>query len=118
MGVPLINGQRLFGASTLLAAAVLACASHRTTAFAAPGTLQVVIEGMQFSPQSLVVKSGDTVVWVNKDAFAHDATAIDGSFKTKPIAPMDSWKFKADKKGAFAYICTIHTTMKGSLTVE
>ena len=118
MRVPSINGQRFFGASALLTAAVLACASHGTNALAAPGTHQVVIEGMQFSPQSLVVKAGDMVVWVNKDAFVHDATAIDGSFKAKPIAPNGSWKFKANKKGTFAYICTIHPTMKGSLTVE
>ena len=73
---------------------------------------------MQFSPQTLTVKPSHKVVWVNKDAFPHDATATNGAFKSKQITPNGSWKFKANKKGTFAYICTIHPTMKGSLIVE
>jgi plastocyanin len=109
---------RPFGASALLlTAALLGLATHGTSAVAAPTTHQVVIEGMKFSPQTLEVQQGDTVLWLNKDAFPHDATATDG-FKSKQMAPGSSWKYKAAKKGTFPYICTLHPMMKASLIVK
>ena len=112
------NKQRFLGAPALLFTAVLGLATHEASALAASTTHQVVIEGMKFSPQTLAVKPGDTVVWVNKDAFPHDATATNDGFKSKQIAPNGSWKFKASKKGTFSYICTIHPMMKASLIVK
>ena len=39
-----------------------------------PATHAVAIEAMQFSPDSLAVSVGDTVVWINKDPFPHTVT--------------------------------------------
>jgi plastocyanin len=86
--------------------------------YAAPKTHTVVIEAMQFSPQVLEVKVGDTVVWVNKDAFPHNAVATVPGFQSKEIASDGSWKFKAVKKGTFPYLCTLHPMMKASLVVK
>lgn len=77
-----------------------------------------MIEALQFSPQVIEVAPGDTIVWINKDPFPHTATAQDRSFDSGEIAPKRSWKFKARKKGAFSYICTLHPTMKGSLVIQ
>jgi plastocyanin len=106
------------GGRALLLAAALLSAGYGPNAFAEPKTHTVVIEAMQFSPQVLEVSPGDTVVWVNKDAFPHNATATNRSFQSKDIAQNGSWKFKADKKGTFPYICTLHPTMKASLVVK
>lgn len=120
MGAILSRGNKpgLFSGPALLLAVVLYGAGYGSNALAEPKTHTVVIEAMQFSPQVLEVSSGDTVVWVNKDAFPHNAVAADHSFQSKEIAPNGSWKFKVVKKGTFSYICTLHPTMKASLVVK
>jgi plastocyanin len=89
-----------------------------TSALAASASHTVVMEGVAFMPNVLTVAQGDTVVWVNKDAFPHTATAQDKSFDSKEIAAGKSWRFTAKKTGKFAYVCTLHPTMKGTLVVK
>jgi plastocyanin len=83
----------------------------------APTSRTVTIENMRFSPETLTVKRGDRVVWVNKDLFPHTATA-QGVFDSKSIAPKASWTHVADKAGRYGYVCTLHPTMKATLVVE
>jgi plastocyanin len=64
------------------------------------------------------VKAGDTIVWVNKDLFPHTATASNSTFNSQVIAAGASWKYVAKKKGAFAYTCVFHPTMKAALLVR
>jgi plastocyanin len=77
----------------------------------------VIIESVAYEPGMLTVKRGDTVVWVNKDPFPHTVTAA-GAFDSRSIAAGASWKYVARKAGRYAYICTLHPNMKGTLTVE
>jgi plastocyanin len=83
-----------------------------------PATHTVTIESMKFSPDTLTVKEGDTVVWINKDLVPHTATSEKGGFDSKMIAAGDSWKLVASKAGEFPYSCTFHPTMKGTLIVK
>lgn len=114
----LMKRMRNNGAALLLMVIAVSSVSQIADAKAAPRTHTVVIEAMRFSPQVLEVRPGDTVVWVNKDAFPHNAVANHRSFRSKEIAPNGSWKFKAGKKGTFPYICTLHPSMKASLVVK
>ena len=77
----------------------------------------VAIDGMQFAPASLTVRSGDSVVWVNRDPVPHTATAA-GAFDSKAIQPGKSWTYVAGKRGRFTYLCTFHPTMTATLVVE
>ena len=77
----------------------------------------MVIEATQYEPASLVVKRGDTVTWINKDPIPHTVTAA-GKFDSRPIAAGKSWKYVAKQAGDYAYICTLHPNMKGTLRVE
>ena len=78
----------------------------------------VIMEAVAFQPAAITVNAGDTVVWTNKDAFPHTATAQDKSFDSGEIGVGKSWKLVAKKKGTFAYVCTYHPTMKGTLVVR
>jgi len=100
------------GLAVVLAGA--ACASP-----ARPGVKHTVkIEGTRFDPD-VAVEVGDSVEWVNQDPFPHTVTSTEaGSFDSKEIPPGKSWTFKPPRKGTFPYICTIHPTMKGTLTVK
>jgi plastocyanin len=83
-----------------------------------PTTHTVTMEATSFQPAILTVKAGDSVVWVNKDPFPHTATSGTGGFDSDVILPDKSWTFTPTTKGEFAYICTLHLTMKGVLRVE
>jgi plastocyanin len=64
----------------------------------------------------LVVGTNNTVTFVNQDSTKHTVTANDGSFDSTDIAPGASWThtFAA---GTYAYHCSYHTWMKGTITV-
>ena len=76
------------------------------------------MDGSRFDPSTLAVKAGDTIVWVNKDPFPHTSTSKAGGFDSQTIAAGKSWTLTAAKKGTFAYTCTFHPTMKGTLRVN
>lgn len=101
----------------------LACAAGLATlgspAFAAgkPVSHTVVMQATSYAPLTLIVKRGDTVVWVNKDPFSHTATAA-GVFDSKSIAAGASWKYTTRKAGEYPYTCLFHPNMKGMLRVE
>jgi plastocyanin len=78
----------------------------------------VDIDAVQFSPATLEVKAGDTVIWKNKDPFPHNVTAENRSFRSGDIQSGQSWKFRAGKKGVFPYVCTLHPNMKAVLSVK
>ena len=105
-------------ALAVAALSVLALDANAGQTARKPKTHTVVIEGTTFAPASLTVASGDSVVWLNKDPFPHTATSKAGGFDSQVIAAGESWKYVARKKGDFAYICTLHTTMKGVLRVK
>lgn len=85
---------------------------------AAPTTHTVVIADMKFSPETLTVKPGDTIVWVNKDFFPHNARTADRTFQSPDLETSTSWRYVATRVGTFSYVCTLHPTMKGTLVVK
>jgi len=85
---------------------------------ARPRTHTIIIEGTRFQPETLTVKAGDTIVWVNKDLFPHSATASNSTFNSQAIAAGASWRYTAKRKGEFPYTCIFHPTMKASLLVK
>lgn len=90
-------------------------------ALAAPavaGNHVVTIEQMRFDPPTVKVRSGDTIVWVNKDLVAHTVSADGKTFDSGSIAPGASWRYVARKPGPHPYQCLFHPTMHGTLIVE
>jgi plastocyanin len=101
-----------------LTAAGLLFAMHAASAVAAPTTHTVVITDMKFTPDAVIVKRGDTIVWINKDFFPHNARAQDRTFESPDLETSKTWRYVATKPGTFSYVCTLHPTMKGMLVVE
>ena len=91
---------------------------HRgVTGAEAARTHRVVIHGLKYEPETLVVRRGDTVVWVNEDPMPHTVTAA-GGFDSRTIEAGKSWRFLARRAGSYRYVCTLHSNMGGSLQVE
>jgi plastocyanin len=76
----------------------------------------VSIAGFAFNPGTITVHAGDTVTWSNQDAASHTATG--SGFDTGTIATGSSASVKFDTAGTFAYHCSIHSSMTGTVVVE
>lgn len=83
---------------------------------AAPGS--VTMRDFSFSPRTITVNEGDSVTWRNAGREPHSATATDGSFDTGTFPGGASRSARFDKPGSFAYICTPHPFMKGTVRVR
>ena len=81
-------------------------------------THTVTIEGATFSPATLTIAAGDSVQWINKDPYPHTATSTAKAFDSGTILTDKSWSTTFAKPGDFDYICTLHKTMKGRVTVQ
>lgn len=84
----------------------------------APRRHEVEIRGFQFQPRNLEVAVGDTVVWINRDAVPHTATAVDGSWDSGELGRGESWTWVPAEPGTWDYLCDFHPTMKASLRVK
>ncbi|HET9457530.1 MAG TPA: cupredoxin family copper-binding protein [Candidatus Limnocylindrales bacterium] len=101
----------VFGSAT-----VLAVFGGASVALAADQA--VAISGFSFSPGSVTIAVGDTVTWTNSDVQAHTATADDGSWDTGTLANGASGTITFSTAGTFAYECSIHPEMTGTVTVQ
>jgi len=78
---------------------------------------EISIEGNSFKPDSLTIKVGDTVTWINKDSYNHTVKAKTGEFDSGNMANGAKFSFTFDKEGTYDYICSIHTFMTGKIVV-
>ena len=79
-------------------------------------TVQVTMENLVISPAELSAKVGDTVELINKDIFAHTATARNGDFDVT-MPPKKTVTFVLKKAGTVEYYCRFHPNMKATLTI-
>jgi len=70
-----------------------------------------------YTPASTTVAAGQTVTWTNSGAFAHDASATDGSWKTPLLNNGASGAVTFANPGTYTYICTPHPWMLGTIVV-
>jgi plastocyanin len=100
---------------------VLVCSCSKSSGTSTPPTSasnSVSIAGMAFGPSTLTVKVGTIVTWKNNDGITHTVTSNDGtSFSSGNLASGASFSFTTTTTGTFAYHCTIHPGMVGSLVV-
>ena len=79
-------------------------------------TIQITIDNLVFAPAEVSAQVGDTIEWINKDVFAHTATARNGDFDviTPPKKTVTSVLKKA---GTIEYYCRYHPNMKAVLKI-
>jgi plastocyanin len=78
----------------------------------------VTISKMKFSPATITIKTGETVVWKNNDDHNHSVIAEDDSFKSENLANGDTFSHAFDKAGKYPYSCSYHPRMKGEVIVK
>lgn len=83
----------------------------------------VIITSYSFYPDTLVVKKGTTVTWVNMDPVSHTVTAgthdkPTGLFTSELLGHMESFSYKFTEPGTYVYHCDPHPYMTGKIIVE
>ena len=104
-----------------------ACGGTTETADQPAAAETVGITEFVYSPKEITVNVGDTVEWINRDAFLHTVTsgAVDGP-ENKPDDKFDEDLVEADSKasvtfdeaGTFTYFCKQHNAMDGVVIVR
>ena len=131
MARPATTMRRLVGPLLLVAAVAIiaascngtgpsaygASASTAVTTTAATASNAGTIKGFSFQPEVLKVKVGAKVTWTNDDAVAHTVTADTNSFASGNLQPAGSFSFTFTRPGTYAYHCSIHPSMHGSVVV-
>jgi plastocyanin len=108
------SGYRLIVAAFVVAAAGLATPGMSVSAHAA--TIQITMQNLVIAPAAATAKVGDTIEWVNKDVFAHTATARNGDWDVT-LPPKKTVKLVLKKAGTIDYYCRFHPNMKATLTI-
>jgi plastocyanin len=78
----------------------------------------VSISGYAFNPASLNVSTGTTVTWTNNDSVTHTVTSDTGAFSSGDLSPGQTFSYTFSQAGTFAYHCSIHASMHGTVTVK
>lgn len=109
----------------LLVMAVAGCGDDDGGSASAPaadcngsGTTEVAIPEFAFDPDPVTVCAGDSIVWENTHDQAHTSTSDDNLWKTGNIDAGGSAQPVAfPDAGTFAYFCSLHPFMKGTVEV-
>ena len=99
-----------------------AIAALALVAFLVPTTraadASVEIADMAFTPGDLTVNVGDTVTWTNADpGMVHTVTSTSGAFDSGDLDEGESYSVTFTAPGTYAYLCTPHPFMTGTVTV-
>lgn len=120
-----------FAALAMALSLILASCGSDTTATTPPdaettavtgqggGTgVQVIMTNRSYDPQTVTVRVGDTVTWVNEDAPRHDVVADNGEFASQLFDAGQTFSFTFTEAGTYPYHCSIHPGMDGTVIVE
>ena len=82
-------------------------------------TNQIVIKDFHFSPETLTVKSGEKVTWINRDEEPHTVVSVQKQFKKSGALDTDQeFTITAGAPGTYTYFCSVHPKMTGTIVVE
>jgi plastocyanin len=110
-GALLINKE----SSVPPSAAVVKPATAKSSA-TPPAGPTLVIKDFAFTP--VVAKPGAKIAITNSDGDVHTVSASNGSFDVTVKGKAQASVHAPIKPGTYAFVCNIHPTMRGQLTVS
>ncbi len=83
------------------------------------GQNKIEIRDFAFNPQTLTVKSGEKVTWINRDDEPHTIVSVEKQFKKSTALDTDQeFTITAGAPGTYTYFCSVHPKMTGTIVVE
>jgi plastocyanin len=116
----MIHALALLAAPALLATPLIGvqAAIPRVPHVQPHATVQVAIQNFAFSPQTLMVAPGTTVVWTQKDSAPHTVTSDTGAWTASAdLHAGQTFSHTFTKAGTFAYHCAVHPNMTATIVV-
>jgi plastocyanin len=78
----------------------------------------ITIHSFAFTPQTLTVKVGTTVTWMNQDETIHSIICPELKLRSNPLDTNDGFNYVFRKAGTYDYVCGLHPYMKGQVVVR
>ena len=107
MGVFFYNKSRSVASS-------ISSSSNQTNTQISDNTIN--IKNFSFNPNTITIKKGTTVTWINQDSTIH--TVKSDTFNSPDLNQGDKFQFTFNNAGTFNYSCGIHPSMTGKIVVE
>lgn len=116
----------------LVASAACRSADRSTSADVAPNVAptgqaheaheprKITIGNFTFSPATLEVQVGATLVWVNEDDVPHVVVGVDAGspLRSPALDTDDRYSVVLDRPGTYRYFCSLHPHMTGTVVVK
>jgi len=84
-----------------------------------PRTYNIEIKDFAFSPASLTINKGDTVIWTNKDSVPHPVTSDSGNeLNSGTLSQGQTYSHTFSAAETFFYHCSVHPMMKAKIIVQ
>lgn len=91
--------------------------AEATTAETQAGAVRVDLRDIEFAPDTVRIRVGGTVHWVNGDIVVHTVEANDGSWASGSLRADQRYSRVFSSAGTFAYHCGPHPHMRGVVIV-
>ena len=80
---------------------------------------RIEIKDFAFNPQTITVKSGEKVTWINRDEEPHTIVSVEKQFKKSTALDTDQeFTITAGTPGTYNYFCSVHPKMTGIIIIE
>ena len=80
---------------------------------------RIEIKDFAFNPQTITVKSGEKVTWINRDEEPHTIVSVGKQFKKSTALDTDQeFTITVGAPGTYDYFCSVHPKMTGTIVVE
>jgi plastocyanin len=76
------------------------------------------IQAFQYAAPVLTVPVGTTVTWTNLDVEPHTVTSNTRAFASAGLETGDTFAFRFDTPGTYAYHCALHPFMTAQIVVQ
>jgi plastocyanin len=105
---------------TLLGFSFASFAGETKDAAGGGGTVnRIEIKDFSFNPQTITVKSGEKITWINHDEEPHTIVSVEKQFKKSSALDTDQeFTVTAGAPGTYSYFCSVHPKMTGTIIVQ
>jgi len=111
-------GALLFGLISLNLS-LLGRAGEMNTASVGAKENRIEIKDFAFNPQTITVKSGQKITWINHDEEPHTVVSVGKKFQKSSALDTDQeFSITAGAPGTYEYFCSVHPKMTGTIVVE
>src|SRR5215831_11401591 len=91
----------------------------KNTGSSSAGQNKIEIKDFAFNPQTITVKSGEKITWINRDEEPHTIVSVEKQFKKSTALDTDQeFTVVAGSPGTYSYYCSVHPKMTGTIIVK